>query len=255
MIASGFSWFNMIAALDQNTAFSFAGLTEHNTVIVHAWFAVFVVVVMALFARMSLNRALAKNDISRYFSDEGLTPRTFFELVIEGLRFFMDDMLSKADVRVFLPLVGTLFLYIWTCNIMGIIPGFIPPTDNVNTNVGMALISFLVFMAVGLSRDPVGFIKHLAGPVWWLAPLMFVVEVISLCVRPLALVLRLTGNMFGDHLVFTIMSDLVPIFIPVIFLCLAILVSTIQAFVFSLLTAIYIYLSVPHHEHDEAGAH
>ena len=137
---------------------------------------------------------------------------------------------------------------------MGLIPGFIPPTDNVNTNVGMATISFAVFLFVGLSRDPVGFIKHLGGPVLALAPLMFVVEVISLCVRPLALVLRLTGNMFGDHLVFTIMSGMVPIFVPVVFLCLAILVSTIQAFVFSLLTAIYIYLSVPHHDHDEAHA-
>jgi len=253
MIAAGFSWFNLIPALDHDTAFP--GLHAHNTVIAHAWFGAFVVVFVALIARMSLNKALAKSDISRYFSDEGFTPRNFFELVIEGIRFFMDDMLSKTDVRRFLPLIGALFLYIWTCNIMGIFPGFVPPTDNVNTNVGMALISFLVFMAVGLSRDPIGFIKHLAGPVWWLAPLMFVVEVISLCVRPLALVLRLTGNMFGDHLVFTIMSDLTYVVVPVIFLCLAILVSTIQAFVFSLLTAIYIYLSVPHHEHDEAHAH
>ncbi len=254
MIASGFSWFNLFAALDQNTVLTSVGITEYNTTIAHAWLACFVVVVFAAYARWTLGKALAKTDISRYFSDETLTPRTFFELVIEGIRFFMSDMLSKADVRAFLPLVGTMFLYIWTCNIMGIIPGFIPPTDNVNTNVGMALISFLVFLSVGLSRDPVGFIKHLMGPVWWLAPLMFVVEVISLCVRPLALVLRLTGNMFGDHLVFGIMSDLVPLFVPVVFLCLAILVSTIQAFVFSLLTAIYIYLSVPHHEHDEAHA-
>jgi len=253
MIASGFSWFNLIPALDHNTLVP--GLDANNTVIAHAWFAALVIVVAAIFARLALNKALAKTDISRYFSDEGLTPRNFFELVIEGMRFFMSDMLSNADVRRYLPLVGALFLYIWACNIMGIIPGFIPPTENVNTNVGMALISFLAFMSVGLYRDPVGFIKHLAGPVWWLAPLMFLVEVISLCVRPLALVLRLTGNMFGDHLVFTIMSGLTYVVVPVVFLCLAILVSTIQAFVFSLLTAIYIYLSVPHHEHDEAHAH
>jgi F-type H+-transporting ATPase subunit a len=255
MIASGFSWFHLFSVLEHDEAFTVFGIYADNTVIAHAWGAAIAIVVAAGLARLSLNRALKKKDISRYFSDESLTLRTIFELVTEGIRFFLNDMLSKADVSKFLPLIGALFLYIWTCNIIGIIPGLLPPTDNVNTNVGMALVSFLVFMSVGLFRDPIGFLKHLGGPVLFLAPLMFVVEVISLVVRPLALVLRLTGNMFGDHLVFTIMSDMVPAFIPVIFLCLAILVSTIQAFVFSLLTAIYIYLSVPHHEHDEAHAH
>ena len=81
---------------------------------------------------------------------------------------------------------------------------------------------------------------------------MLVVELISLVVRPVALTIRLTGNMFGDHTVFTIMSDLTQWIIPCVFLLLAMLVSTIQAFVFSLLTTIYIGLSVPHHDHDEA---
>jgi len=83
-----------------------------------------------------------------------------------------------------------------------------------------------------------------------MAPLIFIIEVIGLVVRPATLTIRLTGNMFGDHTVFSIMSDLVPWGVPVPFLGLALIVSFIQAFVFSLLTVIYIALSVPHH--DEA---
>jgi F-type H+-transporting ATPase subunit a len=104
----------------------------------------------------------------------------------------------------------------------------------------------LVFNAVGLSRDPVGYIKHLWGPVWWLGFLLFPIELISLCVRPVALGIRLTANIFGDHQVFVIFSSLVPLVVPAALLTLAILVSTIQAFIFSLLTTIYIGLSVPH---------
>lgn len=255
MIASGFSWFHLVPAVDHDTLLAGLGIHGHNYIYLHAWLACFVILGLGILARMGLERAKAKNDISQWFSDDKLTPRNFFELVITGIKFFMDDLLDKRDVRTFLPLIGALFLYIFVCNIMGIVPGFLPPTDYVNTNVGMAIISFGVFMFVGLSRDPVGFLKHMWGPVLPLGLLLFPIEVISMIVRPVALVLRLTGNMFGDHLVFAIMSDMVPLFVPVLFLMLACLVSTIQAFVFSLLSVIYIHLSVPHHDHDEAHAH
>ena len=253
MIASGFSWFHMIPAVDHDSLVP--GLHGHTYAFLSAWTACFIVCVLGRYAGSKLKAARSKGDLTQWYSDESLTIRNFFELVIEGVRYFMDQLLDKKDVRTFLPLIGTFFLYIFFCNIMGIVPGFLPPTDYVNHNVGMAVVSFLVFMYVGLSRDAVGFIKHLAGPVWWIAPLLFSIEVISLVVRPTALILRLTGNMFGDHMVFTIMSDLVPAFVPVVFLLLACMVSTIQAFVFSLLSVIYIYLSLPHDDHDEAHAH
>jgi F-type H+-transporting ATPase subunit a len=125
-----------------------------------------------------------------------------------------------------------------------------PPTQNINTNVGMALSSFLVFNAVGLKRDPVGYIKHIMGPVWWLVPLMFIVELVSLAARPITLALRLTANLYGDHLVFTLVSDMTsPIPVAWVLMPLAIMVSGIQAFVFALLSTIYIALSLPHDDH------
>ena len=256
MIASGFSWFHLIPAVDHDTLLASLGVHHHTAAYLHSWLACFSVIGVALVARMGLERARSKGDLSQWFADEGLTLRTVFELLVAGMRYFMDDLLDKRDVRTFLPFIGTLFLYIFACNIMGIFPGLLPPTDYISTNAGMAVISVLVFTYVGLSRDGVGFVKHLFGPVWWLAPLMFVIEMLSVfLIRPYSLSLRLAGNLFGDHTVFTIMSDLVPLFVPVIFLGLACLVSTIQAFVFSLLTVIYIHLSLPHHDHDEAHAH
>ena len=256
MIASGFSWFHVLAPIDKDTLLTPLGVHGHTHAYAHAWMVAIVLCVLAFVGRRQLKAAQARTDLSQWHSDETLTVRNGFEVLIEGLRFFMDDLLDKADVRAFVPLVGSLFCYIFLCNIIGIIPGFLPPTEYVNTNVGMAVISFAMFMYVGLSRDGVGFVKHLMGPVWWLAFLLFPIEVLSLFVRPVALILRLTGNMFGDHTVFNIMSDLVPLFVPVVFLALATMVSTIQAFIFSLLTVIYIFLSLPHHDdHDEAHAH
>lgn len=256
MIAAGFTWFHALGSIDHDTAFSFIGITHHNYVVAHALAIAVFLALVSLVVRGQLKAAQARPGLEAYYADEHLTLRNVFELLIEGIRYFMDALLDKADVRRFLPVIGSLFVYIFTCNIIGIVPGFLPPTEYVNSNVGMAVISFLIFMWVGLSRDAVGFIKHLMGPVWILAFLLFPVECLSLVVRPVALVLRLTGNMFGDHTVFNVMSSLVPIGVPVIFLGLATLVSTIQAFVFSLLSVIYIFLSLPHHDdHDEAHAH
>lgn len=167
----------------------------------------------------------------------------------------MTDVLDPREVKTFFPFVGALFVYIFVSNLLGLIPGLLPPTDNVNNNVGMAFGVFLLFNFVGLSRDPVGYIKHLWGPVWWLGVLMFPIELISLLFRPVSLTLRLTGNLFGDHLVFNIMSGLAPALVPVAFLLLGSIVAVMQAFVFALLTSIYISLSLPHHEHDEGQAH
>jgi F-type H+-transporting ATPase subunit a len=187
-----------------------------------------------------------------------MTALTFAEVFVGGIRGMVGDLLDKKDLRLFFPLIAGLFCYILACNIQSIFPGFLPPTDNINTNVGMALIVFLTFNAVGLMRDAKGFIKHLAGPALFLVPLMLPLEIVSLFIRPLSLTVRLTANMFGDHQVFTVISGLVPVILPAALLLLACIVSVVQAFVFSLLTVIYIHLSLPHHEHDEAhaqGAH
>jgi F-type H+-transporting ATPase subunit a len=263
--ASGFSWFRLIPAVDRDSALHALGVTEHSlspghevantTVYLHAWLAAAVLIAFAIVARIGLEKARSRNGLERYFTSDKITPLAFAEVFVGGIYGIMADLLDKKDAKLFFPLIGGLFLYIFACNIQSIIPGFLPPTDNINTNVGMALITFLTFNFVGLSRDPVGYIKHLAGPVLLLAPFMFPLEVLSLCIRPMSLTIRLTANLFGDHLVFNVMSDLVPPVVPALLLVLACVVSVIQAFVFSLLTVIYIHLALPHHEGHDDHAH
>ena len=266
MFASGFSWFRLIPAIDHDAILHRLGIDEHSlfpghevastTVYAHAWLAVLAIVGLALAARMGLEAVKKRQGIERYFTSDKLTPLSFAEVFVGGIRSMMGDLLDKKDVRLFFPLIGGLFLYIFFCNIQSIIPGFLPPTDQINTNVGMALASTATFLTVGLMRDPVGFVKHLAGPTIFLAPLMFPIEIVSLCIRPVSLTIRLTANLFGDHQVFTLMSGIFPPLLPAALLVLAILVSVVQAFVFSLLTVIYISLSLPHHEHEgEHDAH
>lgn len=260
MIASGFSWFRLIPAVDKDVPLHELELAEHSLgasygvpemqVYMHAWLTCVVLLVLAFFARNALERVRSQRGIERYFADEKITVLSAMEVFANAIRSMMGDLLSGKDVRAFFPLIAGLFAYIFVNNIQGIFPGFLPPTDNINTNVGMALTSFLVFIVVGMSRDARNFIGQLMGPVWWLAWFMLPLEVVSLCVRPVSLTIRLTANLFGDHQVFTIVSGLAPLLVPVVLLALACIVSVMQAFVFSLLTTIYINLSLPHHEHE-----
>jgi F-type H+-transporting ATPase subunit a len=259
----GFSWFRLIPWIDHDQLLTSLGIDHHvvaghavpnMTVYAHAWLAVIVLIGFALVARRQLERAKQRQGIERYFPEDRPSALSLAEVLAGGMLGMMNDLLDRRDARLFFPMIAALFVYIFVCNIQSIVPGFLPPTDNINTNAGMAVIVFLLFNAVGLSRDPIGYLKHLAGPALFLAPFIFPLEVLSLFIRPVSLSLRLTANLFGDHLVFGVMSGLVPPVLPALLLILACVVSTIQAFVFSLLTVIYLHLALPHHEHDEAHA-
>lgn len=166
-----------------------------------------------------------------------------FELIVEAVLHLMEDILGKKARR-HLPLIGAIFIYILSCNLVGVIPGFVPPTDNINTNFACAICVFLYYNYVGVSTHGIkSYLKHMAGPVVWLAPLMLVIEFTSHLVRPVSLSVRLFGNMMGDHLVLGIFSGLVPLVVPVAFMGLTIFVAFIQAFVFSLLSVVYITLA------------
>lgn len=265
MFASEFSWFRLIPAIDKDVLFHRLGIAEHSVadashhaaptfVHLHAWLSVLVLIGFAVAGRLALERAKQRPGIQKYFASDTFGVLSFAEVFVGGIQGLMSDLLDRADVRRFFPLIAGLFAYIFTCNIQGILPGFLPPTSNINANVGMALISFLTFNAVGLSRDPVGYMKHLAGPVLLLVPLLLPIEIVSLFIRPLSLTVRLTVNLFGDHQVFSVMSGIIPIILPSLLLVLAMVVSVVQSFVFSLLTVVYIHLSLPHHEHDDAHA-
>lgn len=166
-----------------------------------------------------------------------------FEILVEGLLRMMGDAMGPTARR-HLPLIGALFIYLLTCNLLGVIPGLVPPTENINTNLACALIVFIYYNIAGIrAQGFVAYLKHIAGPILWLAPLMFSIEVISHLVRPISLSVRLFGNITGDHMVLGIFSHLTPVLVPVIFEALAIFVAFIQAFVFTLLSVIYISLA------------
>lgn len=251
VFASGFSWFHLIPAVHDDTLLQGLGPNVVGFVVLHSWLVCGAIIVLALAARMAIAKARQRKGIEAYFADDKLTLRNAAEFYAEGLIGVMAGMLPRRDVQVFLTLIGSFFAYIFCSNMLAVIPGFQPPTDNINTNVGMAFVSFLVFMFVGLSRDWKGFLKHLWGPLLLLGPLLFPIEVLGLVLRPLTLTVRLTANIFGDHLLFGSISDLAGWIVPIPFLGLGIFVAFIQAFVFSLLSTIYIVLSLPHEEHEE----
>ena len=150
----------------------------------------------------------------------------------------------------YVPLMCSFFLFILLCNFIGMIPGFAPPTSNFNITLALGTVSFLAFNYWGFKKQGVGYLKHFVGPIWWLAVLMVPLEIIGALVRPFSLGLRLFGNLFGDHLVLEIFTDLTRVVVPVVFYLLGTLVTVIQAFVFTLLSMIYIALAVSHHEEE-----
>jgi len=178
--------------------------------------------------------------------DGGVTLRGVTELGIEKLLGLFQSVMGEKEGRTFFPILGALFIYIFVSNVLGLIPGFLPPTENINTNAACAITVFVFYNAMGFKRNGIGYLKHFAGPILWLAPLIFVLEIIGHCVRPVSLSIRLFGNMTGDHMVLSIFSDLTYAVVPVIFYGLGLFVCFIQALVFTLLSMIYISMATAH---------
>lgn len=184
-----------------------------------------------------------------------LSVRNFFEVVFDATFNMMSDMMGEKHARRYFPLIASLAIFVLVSNLMGLIPGLSPPTSNLNTNIGPALVVFLVYNAAGFRENGLGHLRHMMGPVLALAPLIFIIEVVGHIARPVSLSVRLTGNMTGDHMVLGVFGSLadalmgVPFLFPIPFLFLGLLVSVIQTLVFCLLSAVYIALAVAHEEH------
>lgn len=250
LIASGFNWFQLVPGVEDGSLMPFAG--HYGYMVVAAWFSCFVLVAFAFLARQGLSAAVARGGPAAFYADEGVTVRNIGEYLVGALYDLMKGMMEAKYARMFLPLVAALALFIFVNNAMGLVPGFPSITDNLNMNLAMAITTMATYVFVGLRFDPKGFVHHIIGPVWWLAILFVPLELLTLFViRPFSLSIRLAANMMGDHMVFNIMSGLIPwpVAYPVIFLGLGLLVCVIQAFVFALLTSVYISLAVPHGDH------
>jgi F-type H+-transporting ATPase subunit a len=185
--------------------------------------------------------------------DGSLTARNLMEIFVENFTALVEGVIGRDAPR-YAPLYGALFLFILCCNLIGLIPGFAPPTSNVNTTLGLGITSFVMFNYYGFRAHGIGYLKHFAGPIWWLIPLMLPLELVDTVLRPITLNLRLLMNMFADHLVLDIFTDLTRVVVPVVFYMLGAFVAVVQAFVFTLLSLVYVALAVAGHE-DEHGQH
>jgi len=165
--------------------------------------------------------------------------QNFMEVVISGIENMVVETMGEKG-RPYFPLVATIGIFVLVSNLIGLIPGFFPPTANINTPAACALIVFFSTHIVGIKHHGISYIKHFCGPVIWLAPIMFFIEIIGHLSRPLSLTLRLFGNMNGHELVLLIFFGLAPCLVPLPMMLMGVLVSFIQAFVFMLLTMIYI---------------
>lgn len=170
-----------------------------------------------------------------------------FEIVWEGLDSLAQDIIGHGHRR-YVAFFFTAFIFILISNLSGMIPAFEAPTMFAAVPLGLALASFLFFNYHGLRENGFGYIKHFAGPIWWMAWFILPVEFLSMLIRPMSLTIRLYANMLAGEQVTLGFMALVPLAIPVIFMALHLFVSFVQAFVFTILSMLYVGAAVEHAE-------
>ena len=208
--------------------FHISGIPPH---VINSWVAMIILLSVAVIVRTSSKTVPA-------------AVQNFVEVIVE---FFMN--LAETSIghmgMTFFPLIATLGMYIFVCNFLGLIPGFEAPTSNINATASMAIPVFLATHYYGIKINGFGYIKHFIGPMRSIVALplmilMFFIELIGHLARPLTLSVRLFGNMIAKHKILMILGFLAPWIVPTTILGLGVLVSLIQAFVFVLLTTLYL---------------
>lgn len=168
-----------------------------------------------------------------------------FESLIEFVANMSDEVIGEEG-RKFVPMFAALFTTVFVANLFGLMPGWTPSTDNMNTSLAMGLFMFVFYNALGIKEHGIAYIKQFWGPVALLGPLMIVVEVISHLVRPFSLGLRLYANMMADHILVGVFYGLFQYLLPLPIMALGLFVCFMQAFVFMLLGMIYISMAISH---------
>jgi F-type H+-transporting ATPase subunit a len=202
------------------------------------------VIALAIITALSIavwKRAKVPED--HLLPDDRASAINIFEVLISALSRISEDIIGPSYKR-HLPIICIIFIYILICNLMAVIPWVKPPTENINTNLSVAIVVFVYYNIAGIRELGFkGYFKSMSGPIVWIAPLMLAIEIVSHIVRPISLSIRLFGNIMGDHMVLGLFSELIPFVIPIIFMFMAIFIAFIQAFVFTLLSIIYISLA------------
>jgi len=204
-----------------------------GTHIIYSWFVMLLLIISGTIAAKGLSLVPGKM-------------QNLFEIIIGGIEDFMVDVTGEEGRWLF-PLAATVFIYIFTSNLMGIFPGLFPPTANINTTLSCAVVVFFATHFIGIKYHGIKYIKHFLGPVWWLMPLIFIIEIIGHLARVLSLTFRLFGNMMGHEIVLSILFGLAGLFLaPLPIMALGIFVAFVQAFVFFLLSIIYFSGAMEH---------
>ena len=210
--------------------------------------AAFGVVVMLLVVAL-LGRARLRRLDDAVVPEARLSLATFIELFLGYFYDLAKGIMGPERAKKYFPVIGTSACFVFGSNVLALVPGAPVPTTHLGVTLGCALVVFILFNIYGLKENGWAYIKHLAGPTPALAPLMFVIETISLLVRPLTLAIRLMLNMAVDHLIVGIFAGLVAVLIPLPFMLLGILVLAVQTLVFTMLTCVYIGMATEHEAH------
>ncbi|MCC6763303.1 MAG: F0F1 ATP synthase subunit A [Deltaproteobacteria bacterium] len=209
----------------------------------HTATALLVMVGLLLFALRARQQLVSATDV--VVPDQGFSARNLAEVITEFITNLAESVIGHDGPK-YVPLFASLFVFILASNLIGLIPGFTPPTDNFNVTLALGVVAFVAYNYYGLRAHGVAYLKQFVGPLLLLAPLMIVVEMFSHLFRPASLAIRLYGNMFADHLLLGIFTDLTKVLIPVVFYVLGTFVSLVQALVFTLLTMVYVGLAISH---------
>jgi F-type H+-transporting ATPase subunit a len=206
------------------------------------------VILIVLAVALRVRSRLLKTD-EALIPEEDLTLRTFMEAFLAYFYDLAKSVMDAERAKKYFPLIGTAAVFVFFANVLALIPGMPIATSNLNVTAGCALVVFILFNAYGIATNGWSYIAHLAGPAWYLWPLVFPIEVISLCVRPVTLAVRLMVNMTADHMMLGLFLALIGLLVPVPVMLLGVIVVVVQTLVFTLLTCIYVGLATEHEAH------
>lgn len=258
------SWLNFLPGYGalEHALHSQKSWMEQNPVHVQHIAAILLVIlvmtVLAVMARGGLNKA--KGDI---LPDKKLTARNLVELMMEAVLGIMAFAMPRQAALRHFWLIGTLGFFLLFSNLLGLIPGFLPPTESFNTTFACGTIVFIYYNFYAFAKMGMGHIAHMANPMgepigWVLSPLFIVIEVISHCIRPVSLSVRLLCNIAGDHLVLGVFVGIFPLILPLPFMALGLFVALVQVFIFLLLSSVYIgevEANIEHAQHAHGHGH
>lgn len=224
-MGSHFTWFDLLH------------VPHEMTYVAAAVTATILIVILSVIGNLALGKGEAAIQPAGRFSVKG---------VFEAFTEFMNGLIKMvlgSHGKHYLPLFGAIFFYILFNNLLGLLPGMTAATANINAAVAIGLFSFVVYNLMGFKHAGLHYLQHFMGPVWWMAPVLLPIELISNFVRPLSLGIRLSVNMTADHTILGTFIDLTKVVVPVIFYGMGTFVSFVQAFVFTMLSMVYVMMA------------